>query len=254
MATITLQEILGSDNIALSRPVINSNFTILKNAVNTLETYLNTSPNGGELEINKITLDIGTGSITDVNFISKTSGRFEGNLQVLKELTVEEVCNLNDSLIIKNNTTIERNNSTINYFDVQTRAKFEDLVNIDVDDTTITVNEATAAEINVKEYGTITKQGKNVLNIDLLGDGSIVAPVILLGEGDTGQVLFIKFPIAQTALTTYEFANSNFDPMYTSNLSISGTSNQMKKTTLMLVYSSTGWIVLNIFGPASYIL
>ena len=43
MATITITEILGNDNIAGSRVTINDNFKKVANAINTLETYLDTS-------------------------------------------------------------------------------------------------------------------------------------------------------------------------------------------------------------------
>jgi len=250
MATITIQEILGSDNIALSRPVINSNTIILKDAVNTIETYLNTTPVGGELSIGKITINIGSNIVTDVNFVNQTSARIEGNLQVLKSLTIEEACNLNNNLIVKNNTTIERNSSIINYLDIQTRTTFEDVVNIDINDTVITVDEAILAPIDVKDYGTTTKQGKNVLNIDLLGAGTETTPILQIGNGDVGQLLFVKFPIAPVASDTYEIDNSNFDPIYTSGVKFTGTGDMMKKTSILLVYTATGWFVLNTTGPS----
>lgn len=250
MATITIQEMLGGDNIALSRPVINSNFNILKDAINTVENYLNTSPVGGELTVGKITVNIGSNVVTDVNFVNQTSARIEGNLQVLKSLTIEEACNLNNNLIVKNNTTIERNNSTINYFNVQTRAKFDDVINIDINDTVITVDEAVAAPINVTDYGTTSKQGKNVLNIDLLGAGTETTPILQIGDGDVGQLLFIRFPIAPVGTDTYELDNSNFDPIYTSGVKFTGTGEVMKKTSVLLSYTSAGWFVLNVTGPS----
>lgn len=250
MATITIQEMLGSDNVALSRSVINSNFNIVKDAVNTIENYLNTSPVGGELTIGKITISIGSNTVTDVNFISETSARIEGNLQVLKSITIEEACNLNNNLIVKNNTTIERNNSTINYLVVQTRTTFEDVINIDIDDTIITVDEAIAAPIDVKDYGTSTKQGKNVLNIDLLGAGTETTPVLQIGDGDVGQLLFVRFPVAPVGTDTYELDNSNFDPIYTSGVKFTGTGEVMKKTSVLLSYTSVGWFVLNVTGPS----
>ena len=63
MATVTITEILGGDNIAASRIVLNNNFTLLQNAINTLETRLNTSyVPGGSLNVGDVQQGTGSGS------------------------------------------------------------------------------------------------------------------------------------------------------------------------------------------------
>jgi len=69
MATITITEILGGDNIAASRVVLNNNFTLLQNAINTLETRLNTSyVPGGSLNVGDVQVLKYTRAITTNNF------------------------------------------------------------------------------------------------------------------------------------------------------------------------------------------
>lgn len=251
MAQITIQEILGDDNVALSRPKINSNFKVLRDGINTIEKFLNTTPVNGELSIGSITIPLGQGQVSDVKFISQTSVRIEGNLQILQELTVENVCNFNDDVIVQDNVTFERNNDTINYFKSQTRTTFEDLINIDIDDTPVTIQEAVLAPIDVKDYGTTTKQGKNVLNIDLTGDGTSTSNVIQLGQGDIGQLLIVRFLNTPTGPDTYYLDNTNFSSIYGSNLSVSGIGEVVDKSTMILSYTSNGWVVLSITGPSS---
>ena len=83
MATVTITEILGGDNIAASRIVINNNFTILQNAVNTLETRLNTSyVPGGSLNIGDVQILKYNRAVTQNIFLLQGSGQIDGNLSL----------------------------------------------------------------------------------------------------------------------------------------------------------------------------
>jgi len=80
MATITLTELLGTDNIALSRTDINQNFQTLENSVNTLETFLNTTPAGGELSVGNFIIN--STVFTDVLSTNNASALIQGGLTV----------------------------------------------------------------------------------------------------------------------------------------------------------------------------
>ena len=83
MATITITEILGSDNIAGSRITINSNFSKLVNAINTIETYLDSSfVPGASLNVGSALIKRYTRPITDQIFTCEATGLFGGNLNV----------------------------------------------------------------------------------------------------------------------------------------------------------------------------
>lgn len=83
MATVTITEILGGDNIAASRIVINNNFSLLQNAVNTLETRLNTSyVPGGSLNVGDAQVLKYSRPITQNIFLVQASAQIDGNLSL----------------------------------------------------------------------------------------------------------------------------------------------------------------------------
>lgn len=109
--SIVITEILGTDSISSSRPVINANFTNIKTAVDSLQDALATGSqvltlkNGvnptivltgttGEIEANTITL-AGSTSLTAAGSISCVG------------LTVAAATNLTGTLIVVNNATFQ---------------------------------------------------------------------------------------------------------------------------------------------------
>jgi hypothetical protein len=83
MATVTITEILGGDNIAASRIVINNNFTLLQNAINTLETRLNTSyVPGGSLNVGDAQILKYNRPVTQNIFLVQASAQIDGNLSL----------------------------------------------------------------------------------------------------------------------------------------------------------------------------
>jgi hypothetical protein len=104
MATVTITEILGSDNIAGSRITINDNFKKLANSINTLETYLDTSFSpGSALNVGSALVKKYTRPITDQIFTCEATGLFGGNLNVGQDLGVSR------DLAVSRNTTISGN-------------------------------------------------------------------------------------------------------------------------------------------------
>ncbi|HIF15235.1 MAG TPA: hypothetical protein EYQ86_07960, partial [Bacteroidetes bacterium] len=63
MAQITLIDLLGTDNVALSRTDINKNFQTVENSVNTLETYLDTTPAGAAISVGNVTIPLGSNTV-----------------------------------------------------------------------------------------------------------------------------------------------------------------------------------------------
>lgn len=89
MATITLTEILGGDNIAGSRVTINDNFKRTANAINTIETRLDTSfTPGGSLNVGNALILKYTNPTSAQIFTCEATGLFQGGLNVLLNLGV----------------------------------------------------------------------------------------------------------------------------------------------------------------------
>ena len=100
MATITVTEILGTDNIAGSRITINSNFSALAAGINNLEQRLDTSYTpGGALNVGSVIIYKYTNPVTTQIFSCEASGLVSGNFNVGKSLGVTE------SLTVSQNVT-----------------------------------------------------------------------------------------------------------------------------------------------------
>jgi hypothetical protein len=88
MATINLIDLLGTDNVALSRTDINKNFQTVENSINTLEGFLDTTPAGGTLSIGSIAYTLGANPIATVLSNNAGSALIQGNLTINQDLTV----------------------------------------------------------------------------------------------------------------------------------------------------------------------
>ena len=108
MATITITEILGSDNIAGSRPTINDNFKKVAAAINTLETYLDTSfVPGAALNVGSALIKKYTRPITDQIFTCEATGLFGGNLNVGQDLGITRDFTVGRHQTIHGNLTLD---------------------------------------------------------------------------------------------------------------------------------------------------
>lgn len=91
MAVITITEILGGDNIAGSRVTINDNFKRVTNAINTIETRLDTSFNpGGSLNVGNALIKKYTNPTSAQIFTCEATGLFQGNLNVLLDMGITQ--------------------------------------------------------------------------------------------------------------------------------------------------------------------
>lgn len=116
MATVTITEILGGDNIAASRVVLNNNFTLLQNAINTLETRLNTSyVPGGSLNVGDIQALKYNRAVTTNIFLCQASGQIDGNLSIgtaLSPSTLAILGNVNISTALSVDGDVTFTNTT----------------------------------------------------------------------------------------------------------------------------------------------
>lgn len=106
MATISLIDLLGTDNVAVSRTDINKNFQTVENSVNTLETYLNTTPAGGALSIGSATLTLGANPIGTNLLVNQGSASIAGNLAVGLDLALTGSANITANASIDGSLTL----------------------------------------------------------------------------------------------------------------------------------------------------
>jgi hypothetical protein len=108
MATVTITEILGSDNIAGSRITINSNFSNLATAINNIEARLDTSFSpGGSLNVGNALVKRYTNPVTAQIFTVEASALIQGNLNVSKTLSITEALNVGTDLTVSGNVTFD---------------------------------------------------------------------------------------------------------------------------------------------------
>jgi hypothetical protein len=89
MATITVTELLGGDNIAGSRITINNNFKTIVSAINSQGQYLDTSATpGAALTVGTALVKKYSRAISSQIFNCEATGNFGGNLNVGQDLGV----------------------------------------------------------------------------------------------------------------------------------------------------------------------
>jgi hypothetical protein len=108
MATVTITEILGSDNIAGSRITINNNFSALATAINNVETRLDTSFSpGGSLNVGNALIKRYTNPTSSQIFTCEATGLFQGNLNVSLDLAVTQAITVGTDLTVSGNVTFD---------------------------------------------------------------------------------------------------------------------------------------------------
>lgn len=138
MAVITITEILGGDNLAGSRLTLNDNFKKLANAINTIETRLDTSFNpGGSLNVGNALIRKYTNAATTQIFTCEASALFQGNLNVSLDLGVTRSVNAGLDLNVSRNVVFDGAATGGGSFTTQVRSTFKhELVNQQLDNGT----------------------------------------------------------------------------------------------------------------------
>jgi hypothetical protein len=263
MATITLTEILGGDNIAGSRITINDNFKRVANSINTLETRLDTSfTPGGSLNVGNALILKYTNPTSAQIFTCEATGLFQGNLNVLLNLGVTQSISAGLDATVSRNFVLDGAAVGGGSFLTQVRSTFENEV----------VNQQlfngipAAAALDLQTLPQLPSSiiraipsvaNHSVLRVDL-GTYDAATPatacnVIQLPVGTNGQVLTVIIDtIAPNPCANFQIdTTANFDPGYSTTPIIIGNfsppdSADVKKLAVTLYYSTTGWRVLNI--------
>jgi hypothetical protein len=258
MAAITITEILGGDNIAGSRLTINDNFKKVANAINTIETYVNTSPVGGQISIGNVLIQRGSNPDTTTLFTCTASGVVSGNFNIGKDLGVTQ--NLSVTQDLTANRGVNFSGSTGSFVS-SVPSSFNNQFGSSqfyaattsapvIDPQTLTP--AGAASRNISSV-----TGHRVLRLDLstyTGATTFNCNTISLPSITTvnyGQILTIIIDQkSSVALTTFAISNSTFAPGYSANaVTFSNLDNDgVNKQSVTLFADVKGWRVLSATG------
>lgn len=270
MAVITITEILGGDNIAGSRITINDNFKRLANAINTLETRLDTSFNpGGSLNVGNALIKKYTNPTTAQIFTCEATGLFQGNLNVLLDLGVTQSIDAGLDLDVHRNVTFDGAAVGGGSFLSQVRSTFSNEVvnqqlNAPILVTAPLVDPSALAGSPATVRTLPSVIGHSVLRIDATTYTG-VAPtncdtIILpstLGPGCTpGQILtvIIDAPGAVAMPLGFGIDPTNMAPGYLNTLRIGAGGSQtndpeIQTMAVTLFADAAGWRVLNVTAP-----
>lgn len=267
MATVTITEILGGDNIAASRIILNNNFTLLQNSINTLETRLNTSyVPGGSLNVGDVQV-LRYNRAASVNlFLCQGSAQIDGNLN-LGTPTNSSTLGLTGAATISSTLTVDGAvtfNNTAN-----TDTFINDLQYIGNDSET---NEQWSAA-NSKSLAVNVQVAVGVLPIidtvrvmHLDVSTATTANVLTLpavGTVNAGQIVSLVFDTNAPSNLTFELDNAtNFDPAFDntaigSNIILNTTLNSQTDAKFTgiwidLVAGANGWKVIGAHGDVTY--
>jgi hypothetical protein len=263
MAVITVTEILGGDNLAGSRITINDNFKRLTNAINTLETRLDTSfVPGGSLNVGNALIRRYTNPTSAQIFDCEATGQFQGNLNVLLDLGVTQSISAGLDVTAGRNVTFTGASGS-GIFISQILAQFDagfvltQLGNGTTGAPVLNPNSLLPAGAASRTI-TTSISGYHVIRLDLSTYNSattdnceqIVLPAV--GAGATlGQVLTIIIEnLSPLAIGGgFKISSTNFNSAYTAPITLAASSgtdaNNAKKLAVTLFAAFGGWRVLN---------
>jgi hypothetical protein len=256
MAVVTITEILGGDNIAASRVVLNNNFTLLQNAVNTLETRLNTSYTpGGSLNVGSIQALKYTRAITTNIFLVQASAQIDGNLSIGTATNPNAILNVTGSITVSQALTVAGDLTFSN--DGGTKVftnNAQTVINDSFSNAQWAGPTAKQAEQLISTGGTHTiaiTDNTNVIRLDIT---AVVAATILSLPSATafqGQVVTLAFDSDYKTIANRAFtlAIANLDPAYAAaplalNNGIDSSTDAIGKVWITLVAANNGWRVI----------
>lgn len=266
MATITLTEILGGDNIAGSRLTINDNFKRVSNAINTLETRLDTSfTPGGALNVGNAIIKKYTNAATQQIFTCEATGLFQGNLNVSLGLGVTQSVSAGLDLNVSRNITFDGAATGGGSFTSNVVSSFgRAIVNQQLYNsitTAPTLNPQTLAgggttrvlstslvnysvlRINLSTYTPTTVPANNCRQITLPAVGTANVrngqTLTIIIDSVAGESLTQGFKISSTNLAT------GTDITFGGSTTINPNSNDIKKLAITLFADTAGWRVLS---------
>lgn len=277
MATITITEILGSDNLAGSRITLNNNFKTLQNAVNTLEQRLNTSFSpGGSLNVGDALVKKYTRPTSQIIWVVEASGQVQGDFSIVGatnttgSVTVGQALTANGNVIFGNSTPPSAGTYTLDnalrIYEYNGYAH-EQLWTANSYSSVIPVMAlpATPSQL-IRNLPATDFWNRRVIHLDLSGITAagiaagtdceeIVLPNVTNANVENGQIVtfVIDLPAASVSAPVSDnffISNVNLDPIYTSPIPLTDpiiadlASVDVRKTFLTLYASQTGWKVI----------
>lgn len=246
MAKITLTELLGTDNVALSRTTINQNFSTAENAINKLGLLLDTSAEGGALSVGdlKIVL-VGNNTTATTTFTNAGSEIINGNSTIKLNLTVEKLLEVTGDATFHNRLILDGSgaNQALRIGTLSKPVPVHHNMGMKVDGE---FENSTPVVIDAATYN-LDITNKYVVYLDCINatGGSLIT---LSGDAIEGQRLFIQITTPPDAGGTFYLDKTVFQTQYSADnsadIELTGTPVELKKLWVEVVYTSGGWKVI----------
>jgi hypothetical protein len=264
--SVTITEILETDEIASSRITINNNFSALKTAVDTVtDNYLDTTT--GDLTVNGVTVQkLSTDPYTTIGLDVENSGNIDGNLGVGQTLTT-------NSLVVTNGITVSGGNINLtnsankissaggisvagSYIQTGFSNAFTPAYDQDSYATTsgTTGNLVTAGSSVfllqwTTEYDpTNTLDGYNIKDVRLPNTGDIGQRITIVTTLDSGVNTGAHYLMAPTGGTILgvDFTVGNEGILICNN--DTGAGSDLFNSCVELAWTGSQWLILNLYG------
>jgi hypothetical protein len=274
MATITITEILGNDNIAGSRVTINDNFKKVANAINTLETYLDTSfVPGAALNVGSALIKKYTRPITDQIFTCEATGLFGGNLNVGQDLGVTRDFTVSRNETIHGNLTLDGTFGINSVFISKIPFSQDSAIispqlnaalttnNLIVDPQTLSFPTPTSAARQIptttsfNKVSVIRLNWENYTGLTTFNCNEIILPPVTDPYVAAGQIITVLVDKPVTAVVSIDLGVNilNLDSAYTSvkfnnDPTITANDARIRQAAITFYADSQGWRILNSVG------
>lgn len=244
MAKITLTELLGTDNVALSRTTINQNFSTTENAINKLGLLLDTSADGGALSVGdlKIVL-VGNNTTATTTFTNAGSEIINGNSTIKLNLRVEKILEVTGDVTFHNRLILDGAgaNPALSIGTLSEPVPVYHNMGMKVDGE---FKNSEPVDINAATYN-LDIANKYVVYLDCINAPGGASVITLTGEAIEGQRLFIQITAAPVTGGTFELDKTAFQTQYSANIILAGATDAvLKKLWVEVVYTSGGWKVI----------
>lgn len=284
MATITITEILGSDNLAGSRITLNNNFKTLQNAVNTLEQRLDTSFSpGGSLNVGDALIKKYTRPTSQIIWVVEASGQVQGDFYVVGATNTTGSVAIGTDLTVAKNVTFS--NVAPGTFTLQNALRtyatngyaHEQFYAANTNSGVVVPNTLLPLASPIRNLDPTLFWNRRVIHIDLtLNTGAITdcnvltLPTVSSAAVANGQIVTFVFDLPATGVSApltdlFSIDNTNMDPIYTTPIilnsnSVTGefielNSVDSQKIEITLYAASTGWKVISAYhsvNPTTY--
>lgn len=277
MATITITEILGSDNLAGSRITLNNNFKTITNAVNTLEQRLNTSyVPGGSLNVGDALIKKYTRPTTQIIFVVEASGQIQGDLYVVGATQTTGSVGIASALTVSGNVIFNNSasptpgtytlNNALRIYEHNGYAH-EQFYAANTYSPVVIPNSLTASPSNVlRDLDATTFWNRRVIHIDLSTYTGIATdclslrlPSVANPNVEWGQIVTFSIDVPATSVSApltdiFTIDNTNLDPIYTLPIpfNFDGTTVtpelntvDIQKSSITFYAAQTGWKVIS---------